>query len=194
MKIQYRRTLCSIAIALTASLASAQDLRVVHFKGIINDYSPSSVAGGPYEIRGAWSLDVNGKAGTASFTADLNMETSDYGISSATAVDPTIPATRSPHTHHVSVTNAAVTYDASVCPANSPATTGAAIVINATATTTGNGGPATFEAKGASTLQVCITGGTEVEFSNLTIVYTGPATGHFGTQAIHGVVSSVSTK
>jgi hypothetical protein len=192
MKIRFRRALC--AIALTMATGLAQDLRVVHFKGLINDYSPSTVAGGPYEIRGAWSLDVNGKAGTASFTADLNMETSDYGISSATAVDPTNPGTRSPHTHHISVTNAAVTYDASVCPANSPATTGAGIVLTATATTTGNGGPATFEAKGPSTLQICITGGTEVEFSNVSLVYNGPATGHFGTQPIHGVVSSVSTK
>jgi hypothetical protein len=92
------------------------------------------------------------------------------------------------------MTNATVSYDASVCPANSPATTGSGIVVNFTATTTGNGGPATFEAKGPSTLQVCITGGTQVEFSNLTMVYTGPATGHFGPQAIHGVVSQVSSK
>jgi hypothetical protein len=33
-----------------------------------------------------------------------------------------------------------------------------------------------------------------VEFSNMTLVYTGPATGHFGPQAIHGVVTQVSTK
>jgi hypothetical protein len=28
----------------------------------------------------------------------------------------------------------------------------------------------------------------------MTLVYTGPATGHFGTQPIHGVVTQVSTK
>ena len=67
-------------------------------------------------------------------------------------------------------------------------------MITATVTTSGNGGPASFEAKGASTMQVCITGGSEVEFSNLTLVYTGPATGHFGPQAIHGVVTKVSTQ
>jgi hypothetical protein len=87
-----------------------------------------------------------------------------------------------------------VSYDTSVCPANSPATTVSGLVVNGTATTTGNGGPATFEAKGPSTLQVCIMGGTEVTFSNVTIVYTGPATGHFGAQPIHGVVRTVSTK
>jgi hypothetical protein len=109
-------------------------------------------------------------------------------------VDPTNPATRSPHTHHITLTNAAVTYDTSVCPANSPATTGSGVVVTGTATTSGNGGPASFELKGASTLQICITGGTEVEFSNVTLVYTGPATGHFGTQPIHGVITQVSTK
>jgi hypothetical protein len=40
-------------------------------------------------------------------------------------------------------------------------------------------------------MQVCITGGTEVPFSNVSLVLTGPATGHFGTHAINGVVRSV---
>jgi hypothetical protein len=172
---------------------AAQDLRIVKFKGLINDYSPSTVAGGPYEIRGDWSVDVQ-RTGTANFAADLNMETSDYGITSAAAVDPTNPATRNPHTHHISMTNATVTYDTSVCPVFNPPTTGSGVVISGTAVTTGNGGPASFESKGQSTLQVCITGGTEANFSNLTMVYVGPATGHFGPQAIHGVVTSVSTR
>lgn len=193
MRIRFRQAMFGIAVALAAGLALAQDLRTVHFKGAINDYSPSNVTGGPWEIRGTWSLDVQ-RTGTANFSADLTMATSDYGITNSTAVDPTNPATRSPHTHHVSMTNVAVSYDPSVCPANSPATTGSGVVINGTATTTGNGSPATFEAKGPSTLQVCITGGSQVEFSNVTLVYTGPATGHFGSQAIHGVVSQVSTK
>jgi hypothetical protein len=92
------------------------------------------------------------------------------------------------------MTNAAVSYDTSVCPANNPPTTGSGVVVTSTATTTGNGGPATFEAKGASTIQLCITGGSEVEFSNVSLVYTGPATTHFGPQAIHGVVTQVSAK
>ena len=193
MRIRYRQVFFGIALTLAAGLVLAQDLRVVHFKGVINDYSPSTVSGGPWEIRGPWSLDVQ-RSGTANFSADLTMETSDYGITGATQVDPTNPATRSPHTHHISITNATVSYDTSVCPANSPATTGSGVVVTSTATTTGNGGPAPFEAKGTSSIQLCITGGTEVEFSNMTLVYTGPATGHFGPQAIHGVVTQVSTK
>ena len=52
------------------------------------------------------------------------METSDYGISGATQVDPANPATRNPHTHHISMTNMTISYDTSVCPANTPPTTG----------------------------------------------------------------------
>jgi hypothetical protein len=173
--------------------AQAQDIRPVNFSGAIHDYSPSTVSGGPYEMRGEWTLDV-ARGGTANFSADLAMETSDYGVTGATQVDPANPATRSPHTHHISMTNVTVSYDTSVCPANNPPTTVSGLVINGTATTTGNGGPATFEAKGPSTLQVCIMGGSEISFSNVTLVYTGPATGHFGAQPIHGVVRSVSTK
>src|SRR5580704_1305089 len=192
---RYTTGICGIAMAVAAMAlvrAEAQDLRPVHFSGLINDYSPSTSPGGPYEIRGDWSLDVVG--GTANFSADLNMETSDYGITGATQVDPANPATRSPHTHHISLTNGTVSYNTSTCPANSPPTTVSGVMVSGTATTSGNGGPASFESKGPSTLQVCIMGGSEVTFSNVTLVYTGPATGHFGSQPIHGVVRSVSTK
>jgi hypothetical protein len=172
--------------------AHAQDLRPVHFAGTIHDYSPSTVPGGPYEMRAEWTLDVTG--GAANFSADMAMETSDYGITGATQVDPANPATRSSHTHHISLTNAKVTYDTSVCPANNPPTTGAGLVVTGAVTTSGNGSPASFESKGASTIQVCLMGGSEVTFSNMTLVYTGPATGHFGAQPIHGVVRTVSTK
>jgi hypothetical protein len=194
MRMKYAPCVYGIAIALSGvACMQAQDLRNVHFKGVINDYSPSTVSGGPWEIRGAWTLEVE-RTGTANFSADLTMETSDYGISDSTAVDPANPATRSAHTHHISITNATVSYDTSVCPANKPPTTGAGVVITNTGTTAANGGPAPFEAMGPSTIQICITGGSQVQFSNLTLVYTGPATGHFGPQPIHGVVSQVSTK
>src|ERR1017187_196354 len=160
MRIRYRLVFFGIALTLAAGLVPAQDLRLVHFKGVINDYSPSTVSGGTWEIRGTWSLDVE-RSGTANFSADLTMETSDYGISDTTKVDPTNPATRSPHTHHISVTNATVSYDPTVCPANNPPTTGSGVVVTSTATTTGNGGPAPFESKGASTIQTCLTGGSQ---------------------------------
>ncbi len=40
-------------------------------------------------------------------------------------------------------------------------------------------------------MQVCIIGGFDIEWSNVTLVYTGPETGRFGPQAIHGVVKKV---
>jgi hypothetical protein len=192
-KVSY---ISGIAVAVCGVMMApmqAQDLRIVHFSGVFNDFSPSTVTGGPYEMHGEWTLDVQ-PGGIASFSADMTMETSDYGITNATAVDPTNPGTRSPHTHHISVTNATVSYDLSVCPVNSPPTTGTGLVVTGGATTTGNGSPATFEAKGASTIQICINGGSQVSYSNMTLVYTGPATGHFGPQAIHGVVRKVGTK
>jgi len=183
----------AIGLSIASQAANGQDLRPVRFSGMIHDYSPSTVSGGPYEMRGEWSLDVI-RGGTANFSADMAMETSDYGITGATQVDPANPATRSPHTHHITMTNVTISYDTSVCPANTPPTTVSGLVVTGPATTTGNGGPASFESKGASTLQVCLMGGSELAYSNVTLVYTGPATGHFGAQPIHGVVRSVSTK
>ncbi|HLG98081.1 MAG TPA: hypothetical protein VKX49_17325 [Bryobacteraceae bacterium] len=179
-------------LALAAACLPAQDLRRVRFSGVLSDYTPSTVAGGPYEMRGTWSLDID--QADAKFSAGIAMETSDYGVTDTTQVDPANPATRGPHTHHLSVTKGTVSYDTSVCPANNPPTTGAGIVVTGAVTISGNGAPAPFESKGASTVQICIIGGPEVEYSNLTVTFSGPATGHFGTQPIHGVVSVVSAR
>jgi len=63
MRTKYARPLCAIAIAL-AGVASmrAQDLRDANFSGVISDYTPSTVSGGPYEFRGTWSLDIHATA------------------------------------------------------------------------------------------------------------------------------------
>ena len=58
MKIRYTIAVCT-ALALAAGLAWTQDLRTVHFGGVINDYGPSTISGGPYEMRGEWSVDVS---------------------------------------------------------------------------------------------------------------------------------------
>jgi hypothetical protein len=193
MKIRYAAGLCGIALSLLApGLVRAQQPASMQLSGVINDYSPSTVPGGTWEIRGGWSLEVQTTSATANFTAALNMETSDYGVFDSTEVDPANPLTRSPHTHHITMTGAAVTYVTTGCPANNPVTDGSGVVVTGPVNIMGNGSPAPFESKGASTLQICVIGGSQVEFSNITLVFTGPATGHFGTQAIHGVVSQVS--
>jgi len=163
-----------------------------HFRGIINDYTAATGVGGPWEMHGVWSLKLKGESGKADFSAVMTMEHSDYWIlanpASANIDD---PGTRSPHTHNITMTDAMVSFDTSVCPANNPVTTSPGFVVTGPVSITGNGTSAPFESKGPSTLQLCINGGMEFQFSNVSLVLTGPATGHFGTHAIHGVVRTV---
>ena len=181
----------SVLALVSATGALAQGASPVHFSGLINDYSSSTIKGGPYEIRGEWSLDLHGDSGTADFSAAVNMETSDYGIAEG-IVDPTQPATRGAHTHHIKLTNATVTWNMDGCPAFNPPTKVGFQVNGTVSLITGNGSNAPFETDPPSTTaQVCISGGDgdfSIPSSNLTLVFQGPATKHFGTQAIHGFV------
>jgi hypothetical protein len=183
----------SLLLLVPATCALAQERRPVHFSGLINDYSPlsASVKGSPWEMHGQWSMDVNPEWGTADFSADMTM--SGYGRTSAGAVDPTQPLV-TPHTHHIRLTNVRVTWDVTGCPAYQPPATITGFQLNGTVSLmTGNGSIAPFETDPpSSTLQVCVTGGNDVRYSqpdsNITLVFGGPATTHFGPQAIHGVV------
>ena len=70
----------SLLLLVSGTCALAQDRRPVHFSGLINDYSPSTVKGGPWEMHGQWSLDIHEdwrKEARADFSADMTM--SDYG-------------------------------------------------------------------------------------------------------------------
>jgi hypothetical protein len=154
---------------------------------MINDYTPATFNGtvvGPWEIRGSWSMQVNDRSGLANFSAALNMEKSDYAIvEGIVTVDD--PSTRSPHTHSLTMTQATVSYDTSTCPSNSPANT-LLFMISGPVAITANGGPVLS----GSSLNVCVSGGTGTPFSTVTLVFTGPATGHFGSQPIHGVIGA----
>jgi hypothetical protein len=159
----------------------------VHYRGLINDYTPSAavVKGGPYEMRGKWSLDVDERRGKATFSAAMNMETSDYGITQNT-VNKDDPTTRGAHTHHISMTDGMVSDDwATSCPTFSPPVSGG-FVVTGPVYITGNGGPAPFG--NPSTLTICVLGAKNVAFSNITLTFSPPANTHFGKQAIHGVV------
>ena len=163
-------------------------LPVQHFAGILNDYTPSNIKGGPWEVRGKWSLEINNAAQKAEFTAVLTMETSDYGVTTG-VVDPTNTTTRSAHTHNIVMTGASLSTDTSHCSSYSPATSGPVIVVTGQAQIlTGNGSPAPFQSMGDSTLWICLAGGTQIPYSNLSLQFVGPATTHFGTQWFHGVV------
>jgi len=179
----------SVVTLLSTAAALAQVLPAVNFTGLINDYSPSTVSGGPWEMHGQWSLDLGrewrAESVTADFSADMTM--SDYG-STAGVLDAT-KGGQSAHTHHIKLTNATVIWNMDGCPTFSPATTMGFQFSGTVSLITGNGGPAPFETNPpSSTLQVCVTGGSEVPYSNVTLVFGGPATKHFGPQAIHGVV------
>jgi hypothetical protein len=166
-----------------------------HLTGLINDYSPAHVAtvpvkGGPYEMRGRWSLDLHRRA-TATFSAAINMETTDAGN-----VSQDDPTTRGAHTHHITM-EGQVNLDTSACPASDPANPAIAwrFLVSGQAQITGNGNIAPFQAKGGlSTLQVCVGGGADgtLELSNITLVLGAPANTHFGPQPIHGVVNKCS--
>jgi len=170
------------------------------FRGVINDFTPAHNAqgspNGPWEMHGVWRLDLSWDGSTADFSAALTMENSDYWllINTNPPADPDSPATRTPHTHHITMKGAQVTSDpsavASGCPTASykpPTTTG--FMITGPASVTGNGGYPPFAPQGqTSPLTVCVTGGTQVGYSNVTLVFGTPASGHFGSQAINGAV------
>jgi hypothetical protein len=194
-------TVCSIAVlvmsvssSIKLTLAADRDfppLPAVHYSGLLNDYTPSAavVVGGPYEMRGKWSLDVDKRRGTATFSAAMNMETSDYGIVQNT-VNKDDPTTRAAHTHHIDMKDGVVSEDwTTSCPTFSPAVTDG-FVVTGPAYVTGNGGPAKFG--NTSTLTICVLGGSNVAFSNVTLTFGAPANTHFGKQAIHGVVLNCS--
>lgn len=181
--------------------ALAQGQKPVHFSGIINDFTPEhsvipSGPSGPWELHGNWRLHLKEDSGLANFSATLTMEDSDYWliITPNPPANPDAPASRTPHTHHISMEDAQVIWldstNMSDCPTSSykPATT-TGFMVKGFASVTANGGFAPFAPQGQlSPFQVCITGGTLVEFSNITLVFGAPASEHFGSQPINGAV------
>jgi len=160
----------------------------VHFSGLINDFTPITTGASPWELRGLWSLTLDEQSSTASFSATLTMELSDFGqtVTTVNAVQ------RAHHTHSITMTTNSVVYNPTDCPPappNTPPYT-SLIELTGTANIEANGSPAPF---GSSPLQVCIAGGSNIEFSNITLVFaeSSGAAGHFGPQAIHGVVRKV---
>ena len=174
----------------TAVCAQAQ----VHFNGSVHDYTSSTVSGGPWEMHGAWLLDVSTFSSKADFSIDMTM--SNYGVTNG-APDPTKPG-NTPHVHHIVVKNATVQWNMNGCP-SFPAPTNNTFGFQFTAPVnliTGNGQPAPFDpAPPQSALTVCVTGVTgeagSVIFSNITLQLGAPATKHFGVgTVIHGVVTN----
>lgn len=183
---------------LTLALADDPPMLPEHFSGLLNDYTPSSVngtpiKGGPYEIHGSWTLDLDETRTMARFSAEMTMATADF-LNADSSFD---PATLGAHTHHIAVTGGTVhdgsTDWKSMCPKLSPAVTGG-FVVTGSAYVSVNGGNPPFG--NPSPVTICILGGTNpnvpgaayVEFSNFTLSLGSPASAHFGPQPMHGVV------
>jgi hypothetical protein len=188
----------ALLLLVSTTCALAQERKPVHFTGLLNDYVPllTTVKGSPYEMHGQWSMDVRPEWGTADFSADMTM--SSFGKTAAGAVDPTQPLVN-PHTHHIRLTNVRITWDMTGCPPYATPTQMGFQINGTVSLLTGNGSNGTFETNPpSSTLQVCVTGGLDVPLSvtnsNITLVFVGPATSHFGPQAIHGVVRAASDR
>jgi hypothetical protein len=168
----------SVLVLAVAIVALAEPRTPERFSGTINDYSPvNSMPPGPWEIRGSWDLVLKGESGKADFSAELTMEEGDYWFSQNVTADDPSPA-RAAHTHHITLVDGAITRTS---------TGGYELTGPVTATKDG----VAVAALASSSAVIVISGGTTVEFSNVTLTLTGPATGHFGTQPIHGVVRKV---
>ena len=153
----------------------------LHLTGSINDFTTPTF--GSWGVQGTWSLDMTGGPNGPNFTAELTMERSDLFFSLTPTANPNSLATRNPHTHHIAVAGGTVT-----------AIPGGFRVTGQAAETmiTGNGSTASFETTPpTSTLQIDVTGGNLVAFSNVALTFGGAAAKHFGSNPIAGVVNSV---
>ncbi|MGB6946294.1 MAG: hypothetical protein WBE37_28110 [Bryobacteraceae bacterium] len=168
-----------VTVVLLPALARAvlaQTPMPSQFSGVIHDYTPSSTVTpmGPWEMRGPWTLTINAD-GSASFSATLTMELSDYTRNSSNVDSTSGSSGRMQHTHHIAIA------------AGTLAQITGGFEVSGPVTITKDGSPAPLA---SSTLVVSVTGGTSVEYSNITLQFEGGAPVHFGGQAIHGVVAS----
>ncbi len=162
----------------TGRITLAQTPAATEFSGVIHDYSPSTTVSpnGPWEMRGTWTLTLDGQSGKGDFSAALTMELSDYTRTASNVDSASGSDSRMQHTHHISILGGTVAQIAT-----------GGFTLTGPVSVTKDGSPAPFA---SSTLTVSITGGKTVEYSNLTLQFQGGAPGHFGAQLIHGVVIS----
>jgi hypothetical protein len=175
------------------TVALAQFPQTATFQGTINDYTPASApVSGPWEVRGPWSLVVNGRSGKADFSAALDMERSDQGVTQNAPTPPPAtspfdnPTLRSAHTHHITMVNATITRTANGFQVKGPATI----------TKDGVFPPPFGPVLPILTIQITGVAPTSTDhgnvlFSNITVLFGPPGDMHFGTNPLHGVIRSV---
>ena len=154
----FRRVALAVVLASAVAGPAWAQSTPTKLQGIIHaNVNPS---GSVWVVAGDWLLTLKGNSGKADFVASLAMSLS--GV-----------APGSPHTHHVSLTDATVT----------PLGTGYS--ITGSAAITGNG---TLSGLSGSTLTIDVSGGSDVPLSNVRMIFQGAAAGHFGADPLDGVV------
>jgi hypothetical protein len=145
--------------------------------GVISDHTLASL--GSWVLHGVWKLERKERTGKADFSAALAMERSDYWLltNPNPPADPNSPTARNAHTHHIALEDGIVT----------ALTNG--FRVSGPATLTGNGATPPFGT--SSTVQVDVTGGDLVVYSNVTLTFGGDAVKHFGAVPLAGVVTGM---
>jgi hypothetical protein len=162
-------------LVLAAGISALAQNAPTKFSGLINDYSPETTVSptGPWEMRGSWQLTLKAGGRKADFSAEFNMELSDYSIVCC-GIDPDMPAERMPHSHFIKLVGG----DVAQLQGGGFKVTGGTLVILK------NGSPVLSP----STLTIDVTGGTTAAYSNIALTFGGTADGHFGTQPVNGNV------
>jgi hypothetical protein len=174
----WRACAVTVLAVLAVSIGGlAQQAKHKIFEGEIDAYSPQTSTTGPYEIHGPWSLALDERTGKADFYAAVNMELSD-GWAITMNGGNFDPNARGAHTHHIVLHGGTVTAIAN------------GFQVTGTANFTLSGGPAPTTVA-PSPVVIAITGGTEVQYSNIALTFEAPGSGHFGAEPLPGVVHSV---
>ena len=169
-------------IALSTTIGVHAETKDKKFTGVFNAYSQQITTktglSGPYEVRGPWTIKMK-KGGTkADFSAAVTMVFTDGWAMTLNGsnFDPTM---RNAHTHHITLTDADVAWNLT-----------GGFEITGTATVTLNGNPAPLTVA-PTPVVINVTGGTDVEFSNISLTFLPPGSSHFGTAPLNGVVHNV---
>ena len=167
----------AVLVLMASVNASAQHSMSKRFSGVINAYTLPTATTGPYEVRGPWSLTLKREGRKADFSAALNMVLSDGWVLTKGNMN-FDPTARGAHTHHISLVDADVTEIPN------------GFRVTGTAQFTLNGGPAPTTIA-PSCVVIDVTGGSDVEFSNITLTFESPGSNHFGPDPLPGVVRTV---
>jgi len=149
-------------IGAFTSQGIAQSDSPFKMRGIIDDFTPDLDGNGRYQVSGEWTLELLGNSGRGNFS---------FGVNMVRAENPNTSA----HTHYVVLKDATVTEIAGGFRLSGPAVL-----------TGNNGNLAGFS---GSTVNVDITGGNTITYTNIALTFEGGAVGHFGALPLHGVVS-----